>query len=108
MKHQNHHLSIRQTLLRTYIACQECGETYDTAWSWLQQRFGHLLSGLLGFLCIGILLIFDAMPASPTALLYFAGYILLTFLVQIALNALFAAKLRRADDLSPYIVDKDR
>lgn len=108
MKHQNHHLSIRQTLLRTYIVCQECDDTYDTALNWWMRRFGHRLWGGLGFLLIAVLLIFDALPHGPAALLCFAGYFGLVFLMQIALNALFAAKLRRADDLSPYIVDKDR
>ena len=108
MKHQGHQLILRKTLLRTYILCRDCGGTYDTAWNWWMRRFGHRLWGGLGFLFIAVLLIFDALPHGPAALLCFAGYICLVFLMQIALNALLAASLRRKDDLTPYIVDKGR
>ena len=108
-QHLGHHLTVRATLWKTYIVCEECGEEYETAWGMLYQRFRWRIDGMLCLLFIGLLLLFGWMPEpseSPnwgTAVAFGAIYAGCLVLLRIALNALQAFLLRRSDDLASHI-----
>ena len=77
IQHRDHHLSVRQTLWKTYIICDECGVEYETTWNMLYQRFGYRIHGLLGFLFVWLLLLLGGIPTASTwwvGLIYIATY----------------------------------
>ena len=109
--HKEHHLSVRQTPLRTYIICQECGQEYDTAWNYWYQRLGHRLHRMLSYLFIGVLLLFNGLPdrdSLPSYLLCLVGYISFITIASIGLNAIYATLLRHENKLSSRIIDEGR
>ena len=72
----------------------------------LVHRFRRLINGILTFLIIGIVLVFDLMPQSndwSIKLLGFCSCIVAITLGRIMLNALQAFLLRRTDDLESHI-----
>ena len=102
--HQGHHLSVRWTLWKTYIVCEECGHEYETTWNMLAHRFRRVLHGMIAFLSIGIALAVTPRTDSPfVTLLCFGACIAAIPLGLIALNALQAFLLRRSDDLTSHI-----
>lgn len=102
--HLGHHLSVRWTLWKTYIVCEECGHEYETTWNMLAHRFRRVLHGMIAFLAIGIALAVTPRTNSPfVTLLCFGACIAAIPLGLVALNALQAFLLRRSDDLTSHI-----
>ena len=106
IRHQGHHLSIRTTLWKTYIVCEECGEEYETAWNMLYQRIGHRILRLLGIIFVGILFLLSG-PSTVTTwyicLLFVTAYVAFICILRIGLNALQAFLLRHSDNLASHI-----
>ena len=105
MDHE-HQLIVKQTFWTTCIVCTECGQEFETVWNAYYRRFSHLIHGLLSWLYIIVVLVFNLLPDTTDlfeCLLCIAAYIVFVCLGKIGLNALQAFLLRRADDLEAHI-----
>lgn len=109
IQHQEHHLSVRTTLWKTYIVCEECGKEYETAWNKLIARIDMLLFlPLLMLFWVFCPPVQDWNAASSLPVWLIEAVVisigLLLFIVfRILLNQLQAFLLRRSDDLASHI-----
>lgn len=109
VQHRGHHLSVRSTLWKTYIVCEECGQEYETAWNKLIPRIDMLLfMPLLMLFWIFCPPVSDLpiSAATPTWLVDVAVFLMgmLLFVVfRILLNRLQFFLLRRSNDLASHI-----
>ena len=109
IQHQGHHLSVRATLWKTYIVCEECGEEYETAWNKLISRIDMLMFlPLLIFFWIFCPPVHDwsaasSLPAWLTDAAAICISLLLFIVFRILLNRLQFFLLRHSDDLASHI-----
>ena len=109
IQHLGHHLSVRATLWKTYIVCEECGEEYETAWNKLISRIDMLLFlPLLMLFWIFCPPVHDwsvasSLPAWLSDAVIICIGLLLFIVFRILLNQLQAFLLRRSDDLASHI-----
>lgn len=109
IQHQGHHLSVRTTLWKTFIVCEECGAEYETTWNKLITRIDMLL-----FLPLLILFwvfcppvqdwhVASSLPVWLLDAVVISIGLLLFIVFRILLNLLQSFLLRRSDDLASHI-----
>ncbi len=107
--HRDHHLSVRATLWKTYVVCEECGEEYETAWNKLIARIDMLLFLpllMLFWVFCPPVQVWNAASSLPVWLIdavVISIGLLLFIVFRILLNQLQAFLLRRSDDLASHL-----